>query len=135
MNSLRALVVDDKEDVLEVNAAVVEFALPGCQVIKCTTLEGALEVLKNGGPLALVFTDFQIPDGTEGAQIVEAARKHCPNTPVIVNSGNMSDQVKELCKADAHFSKPCEFLLLVNTIKRLAKVHERLTKVQEAQVA
>jgi DNA-binding NtrC family response regulator len=76
-------------------------------VIACVHCDDGLKRLRNGEKFDAVWTDFDCPTPAGGAMIADMARRHLPEIPVIVASGNADPQyVMNACKATAYLFKP-----------------------------
>jgi signal transduction histidine kinase len=58
----------------------------GHDVVKASSGEAALDVLKAGKPIDLMITDYAMP-GMTGLQLAEAARKLRPDLPILLATG------------------------------------------------
>ena len=79
------LVVEDDEDVLAVTAESLREL--GYEVVTATDAAQALEILRGGQPIDLLFSDVIIPGGTNGAQLAVTARRVRPALTVLLTSG------------------------------------------------
>jgi len=79
------LVVEDDEDVLAVTAESLREL--GYEVVTATDAAQALEILRGGQPVDLLFSDVIIPGGTNGAQLAVTARRVRPALKVLLTSG------------------------------------------------
>jgi len=59
----------------------------GYDVIEARNAAEALEVLRGGTPVDLLFTDIVMAGGMDGRQLAEAARGLCPGLKVLFTSG------------------------------------------------
>jgi CheY-like chemotaxis protein len=123
----RILVVDDEPGLAILIASILKRALGNNgEAIASTNLSEAMSILKNQGPFDLVITDFNIPSGSEGAQITQAAKALYANIPVIVMSGRMEaqrQQIHELCNANEYVAKTIlDWNEFVGTVKHLLQL-------------
>jgi CheY-like chemotaxis protein len=81
---LRVLAVDDDELVLINTAYMLEDL--GHEVIRASSGQAALDILKSDQPVDLMITDQAMPLMT-GAQLAEAARTWRPDLPVLLATG------------------------------------------------
>jgi CheY-like chemotaxis protein len=79
------LVVDDDPAVLRVTAEL--FRHLGYDVLSAETGYDALDILRSGDPIDVLFADLCMP-GMDGDRLVEAARALRPALHVIVTSGS-----------------------------------------------
>ncbi len=85
MNKLRILVVED-EFLIRMTLAEA-LADDGFEVAEASDAAEALRWLDGPDGFALMLTDIQLPGGTDGLGLVDAARTRHPALPVIYMSG------------------------------------------------
>jgi CheY-like chemotaxis protein len=86
------LVVEDNDDVRELAEQVLE--MEGYAVQSAASGEQALELLREGATVDLLFTDVVMPGGMSGLDLVDQVRTLRPGLPVLVTTGYM-DQLPE----------------------------------------
>src|SRR5262249_46088894 len=79
------LVVEDEDDVREVASATLERL--GYRTIAARDGRDALAILSSDGEFDLLFTDYVIPNGLNGAQLAREALRLRPQLKVLVTSG------------------------------------------------
>jgi CheY-like chemotaxis protein len=79
------LIVDD-DDLVRTSAATMIASL-GYKVLSAGSGPEALEVLRQGTPIDLMFTDVFMPGGLHGPQLVAAARRLRPDLKILFTSG------------------------------------------------
>jgi len=79
------LVVEDDEDVLIV--AAENLRALGYQVVTAVNAAQALDILRGGHPVDLLFSDVIMPGGMNGAQLAVEARRIRPALKVLLTSG------------------------------------------------
>jgi len=79
------LVVDDDELVRLSATTLIERL--GYRVVPAGSGPEALEVLRQGTPIDLMFTDVFMPGGLHGPQLVAAARRLRPDLKILYTSG------------------------------------------------
>ena len=109
LDGVRALVVDDHEDGLELVAMIL--TQQGAEVLKASDAVGALSLLREKRPNVLV-SDLEMP-GESGYALVEKVRALAPTqgglTPAIALTAyaRSDDRVRALMAGfQAHLSKP-----------------------------
>ena len=123
MKRIKILVIDDDESlrrVLEYNLAQEGYA-----VLTAGSGEQGLELLRKEGA-DVVVTDVRMP-GMDGLQVMEAIRKHDPNTQVIILTAfGTIEMAVEAMKAGAfhYISKPFNRDELKLTIKKALQLRE-----------
>jgi signal transduction histidine kinase/CheY-like chemotaxis protein len=79
------LLVEDDATVL---ALVIEmFNDLGFRVITASDAHGALEIIRRGEPIDLIFTDIIMPGGKTGVELAVEARDFLPNVKILLTSG------------------------------------------------
>ncbi|MCZ7599686.1 MAG: ATP-binding protein [Gammaproteobacteria bacterium] len=79
------LVAEDDTDVREV--VVAQLKDLGYRVITAADGEAALNVLRSGDDVDLLFTDLTMPGGLSGTELVQAARSLRPGLKALLTSG------------------------------------------------
>ena len=118
--SIKPLVVLYAEDNAYVRDSVAELlANPFRDFVCVGDLKGAQEVLRVG-PVDLLLTDVNLPDGSGLDLVREAVRRH-PSIPVIVCSGHDLSSATHLLGPNVHvLRKPFELDDLEALVDRLA---------------
>ncbi|KGF81818.1 histidine kinase [Massilia sp. JS1662] len=83
------LVVEDNDDVRELAESVLGMA--GYAVLAAASGELALDLLRQGARVDLLFTDVIMPGGMNGLQLVDEVRRLRPSLPVLVTTGYMDE--------------------------------------------
>jgi PAS domain S-box-containing protein len=83
------LVVEDNDDVRELAEQVLE--MEGYAVKSAASGEQALELLRQGIRVDLLFTDVIMPGGMNGLELVKCVRGLRPSLPVLVTTGYMDE--------------------------------------------
>lgn len=84
-SSKTVLVVDDEPDVLWATAQL--FDMLGYNVHEAASAEQALEILRTGTKISLVFTDILLPGGMNGIELARKLRELNPAIQIILASG------------------------------------------------
>lgn len=93
LDGLRVLCVDDDPVMLVTMQALLERA--GCQVDAHLDAQQALDRLRHApGAADLLVTDFNMP-GMDGMALVHAVKRLCPDLPIVMASGFVSDALRE----------------------------------------
>jgi signal transduction histidine kinase len=79
------LVVEDDDDVRAMTAATLEEL--GYHTIIARDGPEALSLLRNPGPIELLFSDYVMPNGLTGAELARAATRERPGLKVLLTSG------------------------------------------------
>jgi CheY-like chemotaxis protein len=114
------LVVEDDELVRVQAIAVLEDL--GYAVIAAHHAGAALDVLRNGQRVDLVFTDVVMPGGINGAQLASEARQLRPNVGVLLTSGYSDALLQTAGSGNGAFpllSKPYRRLDLAKKVREV----------------
>ncbi|MCJ2035909.1 response regulator [Methylobacterium sp. J-068] len=113
---LQILLVEDEALLLEVITADLEDA--GFGVFQAETAEGAMNILRAGSSVDLLFTDIRLPGQMDGWQLAEAARTLRPDLPVIYATG-FSQTPPRLIDGSLFFTKPYRATAIIRAIQSL----------------
>lgn len=114
---LRILMVEDEPMLLEVVTADLEDA--GFAVVQAIKAETALDLLKGGTEVDLLFTDIRLPGSMDGWQLAEEARALKPTLPIIYATG-FSHTAPRLAEGAMFFTKPYRVSAIIRAIRILA---------------
>jgi CheY-like chemotaxis protein len=81
----RILVVEDNPAVRQV--VVLQLGELGYEVVEAHNGESALDILRRGEPVDLMFTDVVMPGGMSGDALAREAQSLRPGLPVLLTSG------------------------------------------------
>ena len=59
----------------------------GYEVVECGTADEAMDVLRSGASIGVMFTDIRMPGSMDGASLVLAVRREFPAMKVVTTSG------------------------------------------------
>ena len=85
------LLVEDDSAVLELGRALLDDL--GYKVIPATQADMALDVLRNGAKVDMLFTDVVMPGGMTGVELAQEARTLRPDIKVLLTSGYTGDTI------------------------------------------
>jgi len=123
MSTMKILVVDDEEIVLESCQAVLEEA--GFEAVLVQSADQALQAMEHEN-FALLLIDIKMPEH-DGMYLMEEVKKQWSGKPVIVMSGYYTaDTISEAIRMGAatFIAKPFEPEQLIATIQRVMKKEE-----------
>jgi signal transduction histidine kinase/CheY-like chemotaxis protein len=83
------LLVDDNQPLIDM--ARRHLAILGYKVASAPHGPAALAMLRSGAHVDLLFTDIVMPEGMNGYQLVEAARRYRPGLKVLLTTGYTGD--------------------------------------------
>lgn len=111
------LIADDHDETTRLIAMMLR--MMGYPSQATASVVEAQTCLQRGG-VALVLTDWFLPDGT-GLDVCCAARAIRENLPVVVMSGLYDENNAHItnCKPDAYLKKPIDMAVLETTLHRL----------------
>ena len=111
----KILIVDDEPEIL----ALLELFLTknGFQVVKCLGGKPAVETVKTDDTIDLAVLDRRMPD-LDGSVVLGEIRKLERKIPVILLTGSLGDQTKDL-QVDDFLMKPIDLNELLDKIKLL----------------
>jgi CheY-like chemotaxis protein len=101
------LVVEDDATVLAL--AIGMFNDLGFRVITASDAHGALEIIRRGEPIDLLFTDIVMPGGKTGVELAVEARDFLPNVKILLTSGYPGEALAHHCSVETEWpmiSKP-----------------------------
>lgn len=131
MSGQRVLVIEDQEDL----AALYEQALSkeGYEVSKAYTGEEGVGLFEDDGADAVVL-DMTLPE-MHGVQTFQAIRKLNANVPVVVVTGETSDETRRQCErlgVQQYLSKPADYRDIIGALRRA--LSDPKTTTEEYQV-
>lgn len=112
------LMVEDESLLLEVITADLEDA--GFAVTQAATAEIALDLLKGGVAVDILFTDIRLPGAMDGWQLAEAARELRPDLPIIYATG-FTQTPPRLTEGSVFFTKPYRASAIIKAIRDLGE--------------
>jgi DNA-binding NtrC family response regulator len=111
------LVVEDEVEVRRLITDTLRDA--GCKVISAPTARDGLRLLEDNPTIQLLLTDIGLPDGVNGIQLAEEARRRCPNLNVVYMTGYVRGAGEPGAQVDPAFpvlNKPFTRDLLVRRV-------------------
>lgn len=101
---IRLLVVEDEIFIRLCVCDVLRDA--GYDVVEAVSGDEALDILKSGLPIDLVFSDVRMPGATDGLALLAFVREHLASLPVILTSGHLSPEIALADGAAQFLAKP-----------------------------
>jgi DNA-binding response OmpR family regulator len=116
MGAQRVLVIEDQEDL----ASLYESALAkdGFEVSKAYTGEEGFALFEDNGADAVVL-DMTLPE-MHGVQTLKAIRNLNANVPVVVVTGETSDETRQQCErlgVQRYLSKPADYRDILSALR------------------
>ncbi len=124
----RILLIDDNSRGLAVRKYILSDL--GYEIVTATSGEEGVEQFRSSAtdaPFSLVVTDYRMPGGMRGDEVVRCLRQLAPKVPLVILSGFASPLAltPESTGADVVLEKgPHEQFALVETVLRLAPTGE-----------
>jgi CheY-like chemotaxis protein len=119
---LTAVVVEDDCDQRALAATLLEETQ--FDVIECDSAESALDIVhERKNRVALVFTDLRLAGRMDGVQLARILDRDCPDTSVILTSGDPGDRLSNLPANAVYMAKPwrpLEIIILAEWVRTLA---------------
>ena len=131
MGSHSILVIEDQEDL----AALYEKALgdDGFKVLKAYTGEEGVAVFEDHGADAIML-DMTLPE-MHGLQTLQEIRSRNANVPVVVVTGEASDETRQACErlgVQEYLAKPADHRQIISALRRA--LDDPKTTTEEYQV-
>ena len=112
----KILVIDDETGILELMRTYL--SRKGYEVLTEDNGEDGITALRGDSSIGLVILDIRMP-GVDGIELFPRIRVEYPATPVIILTGSMGEEVRDL-GADGVFMKPVDMEELLGKIRELA---------------
>lgn len=102
--AVTVLVVEDESNVAELAASVLREC--GFTVKLADRAQIALDLLRQGEDVDLIFSDIKMPDGMSGIELAEEVRNRYPQIPVLLTTGYADAAVNAAAKGLKIIAKP-----------------------------
>lgn len=117
----RILIVDDEDAILFSYRKLLQGAV--VKVDDCVNVEEAIALINENSYNAII-TDLRLShsEGNEGLEILQYAKAHRPETPVILLTGYGSNDVKDKALAlgaCGYFNKPVQIATIITLLKEM----------------
>jgi two-component system NtrC family sensor kinase len=112
--------VEDNTDIAEVTRANLEEL--GFQVTHAGDAAAALDLLKQGRPFNLVFSDIVMPGELNGVDLARTIRDRHPSTPILLTTGYSNVAQSAMDEGFPILRKPYDTAELSNHINRTIRV-------------
>lgn len=113
----RVLVVEDEPLIRMGLAGTLEDM--GYRVKEARNADEAWTILESDGGARLVITDVDMPGSMDGLTLARRIRATWPNLPVLIMSGKIGVNARDLPTLAQFVSKPCEEMRLVGLVEGL----------------
>jgi signal transduction histidine kinase/CheY-like chemotaxis protein len=114
------LVVEDQPDLA--NLAGELFGQWQLEIKVVHRASTALKLLREGQPVALVFSDIMMPDGMDGVQLAEIMKKEFPAIPILLTSGYSDVAADAVVRGFHVLRKPYRLEELGKWLRRLLAI-------------
>jgi PAS domain S-box-containing protein len=125
-NSETVLLVEDDSGVLALTSEMLSEL--GYRVITACDASGALEVLRRGQPVDLVFSDVVMPGGKTGVHLAVEAREMRPGIKILLTSGYTGEALAR------HTPTELDFPLIAKPFRH-AELGAKLRKILDGDAA
>lgn len=88
----------------------------GFVVLDAWNADEALDILKSGKAIDLIFSDVRMPGLIDGLGLLDFVRKQFPAIPVILTSGHLEPDIAIAHGAATFVSKPYDVINVVDAI-------------------
>jgi two-component system, response regulator PdtaR len=95
----------------------------GYRVIEACTSSEAVEMLRSGPHVDLLFSDVQLPDRMDGVALSDYTRQHAPDTKVILTTGGPEPTAADAGTKVPMLRKPYRLKELIQQIEQLLGSH------------
>lgn len=89
----------------------------GFIVLEAASGDEAIDILKSGAVIDLVFTDVQMPGSHDGMALLDFVKRAWPELPVVMTSGRLESALAYASGAADFLTKPCDLDIVVNAIR------------------
>ncbi|MBV8682104.1 MAG: response regulator [Caulobacteraceae bacterium] len=111
------LVVED-EGLVRLDAAE-SLRDAGFEVVEASDGREALEAMERRDDIGVVFTDIDMPGGIDGLELARRVRRVHPRTRLILTSGSVRPDPRQMPADGAFLSKPYSTDVVASTIRRM----------------
>ena len=117
----RILFVEDEDAIVFSYRKLLQGAV--VEVDDCPTLDEAINLIRDNNYNAII-TDFRLShsEGNEGMEILQYAKAHRPETPVILLTGYGSNDAKDKALAlgaRGYFNKPVQISTIITLLREM----------------
>ena len=89
----------------------------GFSVVEAFNADEAMDILKSGALIDLIFTDVRMPGTTDGLGLVDFVNRVRPDLPVLVTSGHLEPDLAYAAGAIQFIPKPCNLDVVTLAIR------------------
>ncbi len=112
----RVLIVEDEEMLLDIVSTEIEEE--GFSVLRATTGEAALDILRGPDPVDLLFTDIRLAGQMNGWSLGERAKAVRADLPILYATGYTDDHPQNI-EQSQFFMKPYRIAEVIRTIRAM----------------
>ena len=117
MSQPLVLIVED-EPLLRMHAAAL-LAAEGYDTLEAGSADAAIELLEGGADIRAVFTDIDLPGEMDGLHLAAAVRDRWPPIELILTSGHVRVEDRQLPERGQFLAKPYTSAQLSRAFKNL----------------
>jgi CheY-like chemotaxis protein len=125
MKSIKVLIAEDSLELAEVILIYLRrMGILAENIDHVDSLPEAVRHIARTQQIDILITDWNIPSGDEGGEIIKAARERFPRAHIISMTGNPNiiPFIRETYEPDALLSKPFEMKEFVETVRHCIEV-------------
>lgn len=117
---IKILFVDDDENLLRGIERIMKTERPGVGFSICSDADAALRILEVD-EFDAVVADYRMPE-KDGMELLAEVKRRFPSIIRVLLTGQSETEVKDMASsiADRFFTKPCDSIVLVDEIVKLA---------------
>lgn len=119
MTSTRIAVLVVEDEALVRMAIVDELEDAGFEVFEAADADKAIDILTATPRIQLMFTDVDMPGGTDGLKLAAAVRDRWPPIKIIVTSGHRKVEIDSLPLECRFMAKPYNPDVVVRCIREM----------------
>lgn len=91
----------------------------GFKVLEAANAAEAVEMLQDNAGIQIMFTDVDMPGGTDGLMLAAAVRERWPPIKIIVTSGHRKVNMDDIPADSRFFGKPYRASAVVDAINEM----------------
>jgi CheY-like chemotaxis protein len=116
------ILVTEDDELLRLNASEL-LEESGYTVVEADSAEEALKVMEARKDVRLLFTDIQMPPGSDGLELAREVHKRWPKVLLVITSGQIQPKQAEIADDGRFIRKPYSAKDLLAQIDDLFQKH------------
>ncbi|KMS56440.1 chemotaxis protein CheY [Novosphingobium barchaimii LL02] len=110
------LIVEDEIFIRMIGVDMLEDS--GFRVLEAKNADEALEILKNGADVEVLFTDIRMPGKMDGLELAEFVHTRWPGIKLLITSGHCRLSADEVPDGGRFVAKPYKLETVVEQIRK-----------------